>query len=159
MPDVVLRKVISEDLFFLFEHQTDEQANEMAAFGSKEPHDKAAFYSRWHRILENPEIVCRTVMADAHVAGYVAHFEQLGKPSVSYWIGTYFWGRGIATKAVRQFLHLVSERPLFARVAVSNTGSVKVLTKNGFRQIATENSYSEARGALVEEAIYSLDHG
>ncbi len=158
MPDVVLKAVDSEDCAFFFNHQTDAQANEMAAFGSKDPHDKGAFYARWQRILENPEIVCRTVMADAHVAGYVAHFEQLGKPSISYWIGRSFWGKGIATEAARQFLQLIAVRPLYARVALSNLESVNVLTKNGFKQMATESSYSEARDALVEEAIYSLEH-
>lgn len=157
MPDVVLKTVETKDLLSLFEHQTDVQANEMAAFGSKDFHDQAAFNSRWHKILENPEIVCRSVMADTLIAGYVAHFEQLNKPSISYWIGKSFWGRGVATESVRQFLRLVVVRPLYARVALSNLGSVKVLTKNGFRQMATENSYSEARGALVEEAIYSLE--
>jgi len=157
MPDVVLKAVEADDLVFFFEHQTDVQANEMAAFGSKHPRDKAAFYSKWQRLMENPEIVCRAVMAETHVAGYIAFFEQLGKPSISYWIGRPFWSMGIATEAVRQFLQVIVERPLYARVALTNLGSVQVLTKNGFKQLAKENSYSEALEKMVEEAVFSLE--
>jgi len=157
MPTVSLRAVAPEDLNILFEQQTDAQANEMAAFGSKHPFDKSAFDARWQRTLSNSDIATRTVEVDNYVAGYVAHFEQLGKPSISYWIGSFFWGRGVATEAVGQFLHIVKTRPLFARVALSNVGSVKVLAKNGFKKIDTETSHSEALDAMVDEAIYSLE--
>ena len=158
MPKVALRAVNSEDLATLFEHQTDAQANQMAVFGSKNPFDEAAFLSRWQRIRADNDIVVRIVTVDNHVAGYVAHFEQLGKPSISYWIGRAFWGKGVASEAVTQFTQIIDSRPLFARVALSNEGSIRVLIKNGFKRIATENSYSDVRDALVEEAIYSLEH-
>lgn len=158
MRNMALRAVTSEDLDILFDHQTDETANQMAAFGSKDPFDKLAFHSRWQRILSNPDITARTVIVDNHVCGYIAFFEQLGKPSISYWIGKSFWGRGIATDAVSQFMNIINVRPLFARVALNNVGSIKVLAKNGFKKVGEETSYSDALDTMVEEAIYSLEH-
>lgn len=158
MADVALRVVETEDLDLFFLHQTDAVANQVAAFGSKDWHDKSAFESRWKRILSDSNIVCRCVTVNSRVAGYVAHFEQMEKPSISYWIGRPFWGKGVATAAVQQFIQIVNVRPLFARVAISNLGSIKVLTKNGFRKIDTANSYSDAFEKMVEEAIYSLEH-
>ncbi|QBF82481.1 N-acetyltransferase [Shewanella maritima] len=52
-----------------------------------------------------------------------------------YWIGREFWGKGIATRALNTFLHQHSPRPLLAWVAEHNTGSIKVLERNGFKQI------------------------
>lgn len=36
-------------------------------------------------------------------------------PSALYWIGKEYWGKGIATNALRGFLKHVTIRPLYAR--------------------------------------------
>ena len=51
---------------------------------------------------------------------------------VSYWIGKEHWGKGVATRALAAFLHIVTERPLHARVAKHNVASIRVLEKCGF---------------------------
>jgi len=158
MPKVVLRAIRSEDMDTLFGQLVDSVANEMAVFGSKDPLNKPAFLERWQRILSSDEFFCRAIVFNGQFVGHVAHFEQLGNPSISYRLGREFWGRGITTRAVNQFLSLIEMRPLFARAALSNLGSIKVLENNGFKRIATENSYSEAIENMVEEAIYSLEH-
>jgi RimJ/RimL family protein N-acetyltransferase len=43
-----------------------------------------------------------------------------------------FRGKGIATSALRSFLGVDVERPLFAWVARHNAGSIRVLEKVGF---------------------------
>jgi hypothetical protein len=48
-------------------------------------------------------------------------------------------------------------RPLHARVASDNVGSRRVLEKCGFRVIATERSFAEARSAEVEELVLRLE--
>jgi RimJ/RimL family protein N-acetyltransferase len=47
-------------------------------------------------------------------------------------LGKTYWGKGIATAALRQFLDLAHERPIFAWVAHHNAGSVRVVQKAGF---------------------------
>ena len=42
------------------------------------------------------------------------------------------WGRGIASEALAEFLHLEQSRPLYAGVAPHNIASIRVLQKCGF---------------------------
>ena len=56
---------------------------------------------------------------------------------VTYWIGRSYWGKGIATRALNEFL-TVDPPPLHARVAYDNVASRRVLEKCGFRVIGTE---------------------
>jgi ribosomal-protein-alanine N-acetyltransferase len=46
-----------------------------------------------------------------------------------------FWGKGIATKALTEFLNIETIRPIFGRVAFDNFGSQKVLEKCGFDKV------------------------
>jgi hypothetical protein len=48
-------------------------------------------------------------------------------------------------------------RPLYGRAASDNLGSLKVLRRAGFRDIRTEISYANARGAEIEETVLRLE--
>ena len=67
------------------------------------------------------------------------------------------WGAGIATRALGLLLELVLVRPLYARVASDNAGSMRVLQKSGFTIIGTEISFAPARQCEIEETILRLD--
>jgi RimJ/RimL family protein N-acetyltransferase len=71
----------------------------------------------------------------------------------TYWIGRSFWGKGIATSALRAFLTVDPARPLHARVASDNVASRRVLEKCGFRVIAHERGFAEARSGEIEELV------
>lgn len=122
--EVVLRNVQESDLPIFFEHQLDSSANYMTAFTAKDPADKAAFTAHWNKILADENITLKTILYDGEVAGHVLNFERFGQPEVSYWIGKNFWGRGIATKALSEFLSQVDIRPLYARAAKDNIASL-----------------------------------
>jgi RimJ/RimL family protein N-acetyltransferase len=47
-------------------------------------------------------------------------------------------------------------RPLRARVASDNVASRRVLEKCGFRVIATDRGFAEARAAEIEELVLRL---
>jgi hypothetical protein len=47
-------------------------------------------------------------------------------------------------------------RPLYARVAFDNVGSRRVLEKCGFRVIASERAYADARSGEIEEFVRRL---
>jgi RimJ/RimL family protein N-acetyltransferase len=154
--NVRLRDTVEADLSIFFEHQLDPVANHMAAFIVEDPSDRAAFDARWARILADDSITKKTVLVDGQVAGHVTGFEQFGKPSVGYWLGREFWGRGIATRALAEFLTLVETRPLYARAASDNIGSIRVLEKCGFTITGTDRGFAHARGAEIEEVILIL---
>jgi RimJ/RimL family protein N-acetyltransferase len=132
---VILRNVREEDLPIFFEHQRDPVALRMAAFSTRE-HD--AFLTHWRTNVLRPENISRTIVADGLVAGYVSSWNQDGKRLVGYWIGREHWGKGIATRALSEFLLVEASRPLHAWVAVENGGSIRVLEKCGFRPLAHE---------------------
>ncbi len=153
---VRLREVTETDLPAFFEHQLDPEANRMAAFTSGKPTDRDAFMARWTRILGDDGITKRTVLFDGHVAGHVVKFERSGTPEVSYWIGKEYWGRGVATGALSEFLGHVSVRPLYARVARDNLASIRVLEKCGFSVTGEDRGFANARNEQVEELILEL---
>ena len=128
---VWLRPVEDGDLEVFFEHQRDPVANAMAVFGAR---DKEQFAAHWAKIRADDSVLLRTIVADGSVAGNIGCWEQDGQRLLGYWVGREFWGRGVATKALVQFLDEVPDRPVLAHVATSNTGSVRVLEKAGFRR-------------------------
>ena len=128
--EVRLRNVEPDDLPIFYEQQLDNDATRMAAFPAR---DRAAFDAHWAtNILGNPEAVIRTILLDGQVAGNIGSWRQDGVRLVGYWIGKEHWGKGVATRALAAFLHLVTERPLYAHVARQNIGSLRVLEKCGF---------------------------
>jgi RimJ/RimL family protein N-acetyltransferase len=50
-------------------------------------------------------------------------------------------------------LVLVPTRPIFARVASDNPGSLRVLQKCGFTVVGTDRGYANGRNATIEESI------
>ena len=95
-------------------------------------------------------------MFDGKIAGHIEHFILFGKPSIGYWIGKEFWGKGITTRALQLFLKQIITRPLYARVAKDNIGSTRVLRKNGFLKAGEDQGYAHGRGCEVEEFVYKL---
>ena len=58
---------------------------------------------------------------------------------------------------LESFLQIVATRPLYARVAKDNIGSIRVLQKNGFTIDSEDKGFAHARGKQVEEYIMKLD--
>lgn len=156
---VALRDIDEGDLQRFFDDQRDEEAIKMAAFTAKDPHDRGAFDAHWSRILSDPAIVNRTVLADDAVAGHVAayHASDLEGFEVTYWIGREYWGAGVATRALMLFVEALPQRPLFARCAKTNPASLRVLEKCGFTVVAQDSGYSHAHGRDIEEYVLRLD--
>ncbi|WP_020580115.1 GNAT family N-acetyltransferase [Actinopolymorpha alba] len=154
--DVQLREVRESDLPVFFEHHRDPEATQMAAFTVVR--DNAASLAHWRRILDDPTTTIRTVTVGGEIAGSVSCYvdEEFAGPEVTYWIGREFWGRGIATAALREFLRYVTTRPLYARAAKDNTGSLRVLDRCGFVITGEDQGHSDIRGCEVEELILEL---
>lgn len=155
--EVVLRDVEEDDLPIFFDYQREPDAIQMAAFTVKDPDDRATFRAHWDKILSNESIAIKTILFNGQVAGNVLSFEQFDEREVSYWIGKEFWGKGIATKALSEFLEYVTERPLYARAAKDNVGSLRVLEKCGFTIAGEDKGFANARGEEVEEYILKFE--
>ena len=128
---------MESDLPVLFEHQSDPVAAEMAAFPSR---DRKTFMNHWRRILDNDEIVARTILFDGEVAGNIVSAVYSDDREVGYWLGREFWGQSVATRALAALLHEVTTRPLYAHVSRANPASIRVLEKNGFRTVREQRN-------------------
>ena len=153
----VLREVQDEDLAVLFEQWADPVAMHMAAFTVPEHMDRDAFERRWSRLRADETLITRAIVADGEVAGTIGSWGGPGEREVTYWIGRSYWGKGVATGALKAFLTIEPSRPLHARVASDNVASRRVLEKCGFRVIATERGFAQARSAEIEEFVLRLE--
>ena len=124
-----IRQVEDRDLPVLFEHQRDPDACAMAEFGTRL---REEFMAHWGRILADPGVIARTVLVGDVVVGNIVAFDYAGRREVGYWIGRQWWGRGVATRALVEFLGVETTRPINAGVAPNNTASIRVLEKCGF---------------------------
>jgi RimJ/RimL family protein N-acetyltransferase len=151
--NVSLRDVQESDLATFYAHQLDPEATRMAAFPSR---DWDAFTAHWAKIMTSTTGTIQTVIFDESVAGNIGCWEDSGEKLVGYWIGREYWGKGIATAALSEFLKRVLDRPLVARVAKHNVASIRVLEKCGFT-IAGEEEFTLTDGVNDVECVLKLD--
>ena len=155
--EVALRPVDDSDLDALFEHKRDPESVRMAAFVAENPDDRTAFDVHMAKIRTSPDMTLRAVTVDGRLVGSVGSFVVDGHTEVTYWIDRSFWGQGIAGRALALLLESVRVRPVFARAASDNVGSLKVLQRAGFAIIGTEISFANGRNSEIEETILRLD--
>jgi RimJ/RimL family protein N-acetyltransferase len=150
--EVRLREVQESDLVIFFEQQLDPEAIHMAAFPSR---TRDPFMAHWAKSIAQETSILKTIIYRGGVAGNIVYWEQSGECKVGYWLGKEYWGKGIASAALSQFLSFVKTRPLYARVAKHNIASIRVLEKCGFA-VAGEDKFSDGDGKESKEFILKL---
>ena len=95
-------------------------------------------------------------------AGYVPHtdVERIGA-EVGYWLGCEFWGRGIATAALRlltrhAFAANAELRRLYAVPFATNPASARVLQKAGYVCEGTLRQSAVKEGQVLDQWMYAL---
>lgn len=145
--EITLRDVTEDDLAIFFEHQNDRIAFELAGFT---PREEKPFFEHWAKILADPDKLKKSILVDGEVAGNIGSFTHEGIREVGYWIGRSYWGRGVASAALAQFLTMETQRPLYAHVVDHNVPSLRVLEKCGFVIVGEEEGVSPAGETLIE---------
>jgi RimJ/RimL family protein N-acetyltransferase len=154
----LLREVRDTDLDVLFSHWTDPEANRVAAFAPADPSDREAFDERWRRIRDSDDSTALVIEVDGKVVGSISSWTNEGEREVTYWIGRENWGKGIATRALAEFLADVERtRPIQASTADDNVGSQRVLEKCGFRRVGVGRAFATSRGEELDEVFFRLD--
>ena len=137
-----LRNIKPTDLERLYQFQADPLANEMADFPAR---DHSAFFEHWQtNILSNTDIAAKAIIVDNDIVGSIVLWQSEQQWLLGYWLGREFWGKGIASNALRVFLSEQTQRPIIAEVTELNLGSIKVLEKNGFKHIGVANDPDSA---------------
>ncbi len=154
--NITLTETEKDDLNTFFQFQLDKEASYLAAFTSKNSNDKTAYIEKYTKFLTDPTINMRTIKVDDAIAGSVAKFVIENEAGITYWIDKKFWGQGIATTALKEFLKTEKIRPIYGHVAFDNYGSQKVLENCGFVKIGEDKGFANARQVEIEEYIYKL---
>ena len=134
-PDVTLRPVEDADIEVFLGHESDPEAAAMAGFPSR---DRERFEAHWARLRADDTLVTRTIVADGEVAGNIGSWPDGDDQFLGYWVGREWWGRGVATTALRLMLDEVEVRPVHAHVVAHNAGSITVLERCGFRRVGEQ---------------------
>ncbi len=151
---VAIRPGVEADLPTFFEHQSDPEAVRMVI---ARPRTGPAFFEHWAKVLIDPAVTHRAILADGALAGMINAFDAEGHRWVGYWLGRQWWGRGVATRALGLLLAEESARPLHARAARSNVASIRVLERNGFVLRGYGMSEETERFPACEEARFLLE--
>jgi RimJ/RimL family protein N-acetyltransferase len=155
--NVSLRPVEDRDLDAIYRQVTDPESIRMAAFTSEDQTDRGAFLDRMSRLRADTSVSVQVIDVDGAAAGTIGSFRLDDQLEVTYWVGRAQWGRGIASAALRLLLAETAERPVFARAASDNVGSLRVLEKAGFRRVGVDRAFAPGRGEEIEETILRLD--
>lgn len=150
--DVQLRNVVEADLEFLLAYEHDPEAVRRSRFT---PRPRDAFMTHWKsKILGDSTVFVQTVTVDGEPAGGImAWWESVpdldDRRFIGYWLGRQYWGRGVGTVALGQFLLREANRPLYADPFAENTASVRLLEKHGFRRSGTVRHGEDEHTMLV----------
>lgn len=155
-PSLMLTTTVKDDLELFYQFQLDQDANYLAAFTAKDPHDRGAYFEKYTKFLTDPNIHMRTIHVNDRIVGSIARFYIEGDAEITYWIDRPYWGQGIASSALTRFLKMELTRPLYGRTAFDNIGSQRVLEKCGFVRTGQDKGFANARQAEIEEYIYRL---
>jgi ribosomal-protein-alanine N-acetyltransferase len=105
------------------------------------------------------------VISNGEIAGGVGYIpkDDVYKftAEIGYWIGEPYWGRGLATEAIRLLVKKIREQsPLIVRVYAEvfdhNKASMRVLEKNGFYLEAIRRKSVVKNGIIRDDYIYVL---
>lgn len=132
---VRLRPVEADDIEVFYLQERDPEAQRRANFPGR-AHD--AFVEHWQRrVVGDPTVRARAVIVGGETAGNIVAWWQNGRRQIGYWLGREYWGRGIGTRALAQFLTESEEatRPLYAEADVHNTASIRMLKRFGFDEL------------------------
>jgi RimJ/RimL family protein N-acetyltransferase len=118
----------------------------------------------WIRLqLDQPEARNWAVDVGGALAGGIGltagALEHAGSVAIGYWLGKRFWGRGIASDALRTLtahaLAALRPRRLWANVMAANASSARVLEKAGYvREAVLARSIVDRHGTAHDELIY-----
>ena len=125
----------------------------------------------WFATINGPDGGRERVFAivlNGHAVGMVGFQDKAGEPTLGYWLGRPFWGRGLMSEAVRAavawYFGETGETELFAGAFDDNPGSLRIQEKLGFdvtgsallECLATGEARREIRTRLRREAFARL---
>ena len=118
---------------------------------------------KWIEMVRNQDPVLNfAVISDQAIAGCISCIPQSDVHSksmeVGYFVGEGFWGKGIASEALRQLLNYIKEHfevvRIFACVQQGNRASMRVLQKNDFYLECIHRKAVFKKNSILDEYIW-----
>jgi len=116
-----------------------------------------------HVTAQSPETNFAIEVGGEAVGGIGFHPQEdvhRGSAEIGYWLGEPFWGRGIATQAVRAItdhaLRVHGLNRLYAYVFEWNPASARVLLKAGFTQEGRLRRSVTKDGHTIDQFLYAI---
>ena len=143
-------------------------AREVAATTLRIPHPYSAEdFSHFitHMQHESEPVFAITLRQDRKVVGAMGlRIDQAHqRAELGYWIGTPFWGRGIATEAAKEILRYGFEElrlhRMFAEHFAHNPASGRVLAKIGLKHEGCHRGHVLKWGEFVDAEQYGILRG
>jgi [ribosomal protein S5]-alanine N-acetyltransferase len=117
----------------------------------------------WIKLVQKQKLVTTfCVEADGEVAGSVGLTlkEDVYRKNVEigYFIAEKFWGKGVATEAIRQLVSYIENNfdviRIYAEVFEHNKASMKVLEKNGFHLESVRKKAAIKNNIVLDDYVY-----
>lgn len=158
MKDNITLKRAGVDFFDFFYGVKSEVSNVYWSGHLKKPDYDNLF--KWYRIqLDSEKRIIFQILNKQVEVGYL-YFDLCAEKMIelSYAVSEEYWGKGIATSAIKAAVLFAKEKysdfVVKAYIAVENYGSIKALTRNGFRKTGCEYKKSlGGRTIVMEEYI------
>jgi ribosomal-protein-alanine N-acetyltransferase len=159
-----LRPYRANDLDALVETADDPLVTRWMTAGFPHPYRRADGETWLALAMADDPPLHFVIEADDAFAGAIGILPQRGEHAgcaiFGYWLGSRFWGRGLATDAARTMAHHALRdrglRRLEASVFAPNAASARVLEKAGFTlEGRMRQSYIDREGTISDALLYS----
>ncbi|XP_027193465.1 uncharacterized protein [Cicer arietinum] len=162
---ITLRPLHLSDIDDVMVWTTDKK---VAKFCSWEPHNSKEDGINYIENIATKFLWCKAICFSDRAIGCISlssnspHDISRNKSAeLGYVLGSNYWGRGIATFAVKQvvkvtFSELSHLERIEALVDVQNVGSQKVLEKSGFQKEGVLRKYVQLKGKGRDMIMYSV---
>jgi len=139
---VVLRDFIKQDVEYLVEYLNNDEVTKFLT--SRIPTPYTLENAEWWVDIGSKEKMNKAIVVEGVFVGVVGaavgEYEYQRSAEIGYWLAQKYWGKGIATEAVKNFTTSVFSSTevvrLFAPVFGPNIASMRVLEKCGYKQEA-----------------------
>ncbi len=164
--EFTLRKWAGEDAPALVKYASNKQIADNLRDGFPYPYtinDAWAFLQAMMS-ADEAKSFCRAIDVDGEAVGSVGIFfkDNVYRKSaeIGYWLGEPFWGKGIATAAIRLMCSEAFKQSdivrIFAEPYAYNAASRRALTKAGFELEGVLRQSVYKNGVIFDSCIYAL---
>lgn len=158
---IELRKFEQKDEALLVSYLNDEAQTHFLSARIPQPYTNEA--ARWWVNTGSKIGVVYAIIHNGIFVGSISaipgEFEKQKTAEIGYWVARSYWGKGIASEALKKFTDFLFENTDFVRLNASlfegNLASAKVLQRCGYKLEAVLEKAIYKNGVVFNEMLYS----